>query len=140
MNYNFNDVMAELRSGIDPVDIAKAFAAQLNEAINVMDTSAQFDEACNDMETAWTKAMDAYIAQHGLPDGVNDKEMLYMGAEDFNELITTIWDGSKMLSNFTNKLKSILEDSLQDYSTTSKYKPTPDGDDFAATIRQLLGS
>lgn len=99
--YNFNNLEDMLRNGVSADEIAQAFTKNLNSAIDAVKPTP-LQEAAEETAKAWNHMVDLWLAEHDLPDFLDEDDDLYISGETalhlfeesmhFLAKIAPIWD------------------------------------------------
>lgn len=88
--YNFNNILAELRKGADIDDVMKSFTTQVNAALEQRKNDKQYlDKQYEALAAEWNNTVRAYVSTNGLPRGIQKQEQLFVNEESIADLFET---------------------------------------------------
>lgn len=124
--YNFNDILAELKSGASVDEIARAFSDALNDAVAKSESSEKEDwyhECVDALAEVWNDAVDAYMEwKH--PDLVGNANFHL----DHDETDSLIADGIELTLNKASEFEKAMNGlaNLLGTDTRPQSKPEPE--------------
>jgi hypothetical protein len=88
--YNFNNILAELRKGADIDDVMKSFTTQVNAALEQRKNDKQYlDKQYEVLAADWNNTVRVYVSANGLPRGIQKQEQLFVDSETIAYLFET---------------------------------------------------
>ena len=88
--YNFNNILAELRKGADIDDVMKSFTTQVNAALEQRKNDKQYlDKQYEALAADWNNTVRVYVSVNGLPRGIQKQEQLFVDEESIADLFET---------------------------------------------------
>ena len=88
--YNFNNILAELRKGADIDDVMKSFTTQVNAALEQRKNDKQYlDKQYEALAADWNNTVRVYVSANGLPRGIQKQEQLFVNEESIADLFET---------------------------------------------------
>lgn len=116
--YNFNNILAELRKGADIDDVMKSFTTQVNAALEQRKNDEQYlNNHYASLARAWNDTVRAYVEAKGLPRGVQKQEQLYVDSDTIADLFQTFIGFGQAIAQLSDMLTELT-------NTTVKSGPT----------------
>ena len=115
MFYTYDDILAALKNGTDPGEIAQAFTNDLNKAIQESEGPTAYQEAVAKLAEAWHDVVDAYDDEF---DAGFDVSELYLAPSEIEEAMPTAMKLISLGINYSREFNRIVNPS-KDYSDES---------------------
>ena len=85
--YNFNNILSELRKGHNIDDIMSSFTTQVNAALEQQKMDEKQLKGCyNALTSSWNHAVRMYVQVKGLPQGVKSQDQLLVDVDSMGEM------------------------------------------------------